>query len=142
MIDVVNDSNVTQKSQECEIDFDKTHRPSRQTGGKYNKSIDFDRHGSMPRRTRSGCKKNTEVFGDSYATLGESFMGESFANLGEQSFAMLALCGDDDSDDEEANDYLKQIAMKSLLDQPDLHTVVVFEEEDGIESQTHNGNKN
>lgn len=135
MIDVVNESNISQKNQECEMDFDKTHRPSRQTGGKYNKSIDFDRHGRMPRRTRSGCKKNSEISGDSYATLGESFMGESFADLGEHSFAMLALCGDDDSDDDnENNDYLERIAMKSILERPDLDTVVVFEEEDGIES--------
>jgi hypothetical protein len=137
MIDVVNDTNISQNDQDCEIDFDKTHRPSRQTGGKYNKSIDFDRHGTMPRRTRSGCKKSMEVSGDSYATLGESFMGESFANLGEHSFAMLALCGDDDSDDEDGDDYLEHIAMKSMLDRPNLDTVVVFEEEDGVESPNH-----
>lgn len=141
MLDVVNDNNISQQNQECEIDFDRTHRPSHQTGGKYNKSIDFDRHGRMPRRTRSGCKKNTDVSGDSYATLGESFMGESFANLGEHSFAVMALCGDD-SEDEDGDDYLEQIAMKSMLERPNLDTVVVFEEEDGIESPNHHENKN
>jgi hypothetical protein len=140
MIDMVNDSSISQQNQDSEIDFDRTHRPSRQTGGKHNKSIDFDRHGRMPRRTRSGCKKNTDVSGDSYATLGESFMGESFANLGEQSFAMLALSGDDDSED--GDDYLEQIAMKSMLERPKLDSVVVFEEEDGVELPNHQENQN
>jgi hypothetical protein len=142
MIDVVNDTKMSQQNQEREIDFDRTHRPSRQTGGKYNKSIDFDRHGGVPRRTRSGCKKNPESLSDSYATLGDSFMGESFANLGESSFFMLGTCGNDASDDEDGDDYLEQIAMKSMLERPDLDTVVVFEEEDGIESLNHDENKN
>jgi hypothetical protein len=130
MIDVVAENNGSQNNQESEIDFDSSDGPSRQTGGKYNKSIDFDRHGGTPRRSRSGCKKNMEVAGDSYATLGDSFMGESFANLGEQSFAMLAL-GEIDDSENEGDDELEQIAFKFILERPNLDTVVDFEEEDG-----------
>ena len=107
--------------------------------GKHNKSMDFDRHKmTSPRKgNKSSIGKNNneniDACGDSYATLGASFMGESFANI---SMSVLALDGlDFDSDlDDECDDELDyerermvshQITQKSRLD-----AIIDFEDDE------------
>jgi hypothetical protein len=143
MIDIASNDNASSKHSQVNevVSFDSVPSTltSRQSGGKYNKSIDFDRHCVSPRRTKAGVKgankgkENVEVLGDSYATLGESFMGESFANL---SVSMFAL-GDfydsenDDDDNQLENIVSQQITQKSVLD-----SIVDFEDDENDDDKS------
>jgi hypothetical protein len=122
-------------------------------GRNFNKSMDFGRHTvSSPRR---GSKKPTsshsndrskdgsaEAYGDSYATMGDSFMGESFANLGDQSFAFgnSSQNGFDYSDNEYDN-CLEILARVNITNRTDLTTVLDLEEEDEDEIATTSGSE-
>lgn len=98
--------------------------------GKHNKSMDFDRHViTSPRKGNKSSigkkNENNDACGDSYATLGASFMGESFANISMSVLALDGLDFDSDLDDECGDDELEyerermvshQITQKSRLD--------------------------
>lgn len=60
-------------------------RTNDDTPSSFNKSLDFGRHSASDRKA---TPNESGLFGESYATMGESFMGESFATMGE-SFSYL-----------------------------------------------------
>lgn len=113
--------------------FDRAEGPSARQG-KYNKSIDFDRHKiTSPRKgnkSNGKNKDNIDAYGDSYATLGESFMGESFANLS-MSVLALDLLGDDDSEfDDECDDQLERIISHQITQKSKLDSIIDFEDDE------------
>jgi hypothetical protein len=81
-------------------------------------------------------KQSSEMFGDSYATMGDSFMGESFANMGEHSFAVGNGCEYSfDFEDNEDDNELEVVARSNLRKRMDLATVLDLEEEEDDEVQ-------
>jgi hypothetical protein len=103
--------------------------------GKYNKSIDFDRHKiTSPRKGNKGNiknKENIDSFGDSYATLSESFMGESFANLSMSVLALDILGGDDDSEfEDEYDNQLERVISHQITQKSKLDSIVDFEDDE------------
>jgi hypothetical protein len=103
--------------------------------GKYNKSIDFDRHKiTSPRKGNKASMKNKEgieAYGDSFATLGESFMGESFANLSMSVLALDILDDDDDSEFEDEHDnHLERIISHQITQKSRLDSIVDFEDDE------------
>lgn len=105
----------------------------------FNRSMDVGRHTANARRSKKPVSSNSaverngmEMFGDSYATMGESFMGESFANMGENSFAYGHASqggGFDFSDDEDdvESELLSRVVQQQKTD---LWTVLDLEEEE------------
>ena len=113
--------------------FDSAQGPATQQR-KYNKSMDFDRHKiTSPRKGNKGCiksKENSDAYGDSNATLGESFMGESFANLS-MSVMALDLLDDDDSDfDDDCDNLLESIVSRQITQKSKLDSIVDFEDDE------------
>jgi hypothetical protein len=120
-----------------------------ETASSFNKSMDFARHtgkgkssgGTAP--TTFHAPADTMLFGESYATMGESFLGESFANMGDASFAPTAggfmdggeysYSDSNDNDDEDA-----WVMSKSVV-KTDLATVMDIEEDEEEEESTSEG---
>ena len=115
-------------------EFDGAKAPSARQG-KYNKSIDFDRHKiTSPRKGNKSNiknKENIDTYGDSYATLGESFMGESFANLSMSVLALDLLDDDDDSEfDDECDNQLERMISHQITQKSQLDSIIDFEDDD------------
>lgn len=129
---------------EPELDLSqlRSSRANRESASSFNKSLDFGRHSAIPRQRKPPSSTNNsnlnrskdsfELFGDSYATMGDSFMGESFAHLGDQSFALGN--GDDcfDYSDSENDNELEIVARSNATKRPDLDTVLDLEEEEEV----------
>ena len=115
----------------------------RDTASSFNKSLDFGRHSVT--RVKGGMNMHNSqesgLFGESFATMGESFMGDSFAYVGDNSFAVQSggrsvesILGGDDNfsySDSNGDDSAISIASdpsprKSL----DLSTVLDIEEDE------------
>ena len=101
---------------------------------KYNKSIDFDRHKiTSPRKgnkANTKSKESTEAYGDSYATLGESFMGESFANLSISVLAFDNLDDDDSEFDDTCDNLLDNIVSHQITQKSKLDSILDFEDDE------------
>lgn len=115
----------------------------------FNKSLDMGRHSAALRRGKKAgsglnrSKDNLELCGDSYATMGDSFMGESFANMGEHSFAVSSIEDSFDYSDSEHETDLEIKARNNHINRPDLTTVLDLEEEEdeleGLSGHTTDG---
>lgn len=107
----------------------------------FNKSMDMGRHtvskksgATKPSSIQSSMHAghDSNLFGESFATMGESFMGESFANMGEASFAYLA-AGEGDysySDSNDDGDLEVAQATHRPPARQELETVIDIEEEE------------
>jgi hypothetical protein len=108
-----------------------------ETASSFNKSMDFARHAAKGKSGAPNYHGSPEVslFGESYATMGESFLGDSFANLGEASFAPHA--GgfmETDYSYSDSNDDDDQWTMPKMVGKTDLATVIDIEEDEEDES--------
>ena len=135
---IIDSSNVLVEGES--VAFKSVKTPSARQG-KYNKSIDFDRHKiTSPRKGNKSnikSKENIDSYGDSYATLGESFMGESFANLSMSVLALDLLDDDDDSEfDDECDNQLERMISHQITQKSKLDSIVDFEDdEDDVKSR-------
>jgi hypothetical protein len=132
MFDTINDNtNVPVEGESAA--YDCAQGPSARQG-KYNKSIDFDRHKiTSPRKGNKSNiknKENIDAYGDSYATLGESFMGESFANLSMSVLALDILDDDDSEFDDEYDNQLERIISHQITQKSKLDSIIDFEDDE------------
>jgi hypothetical protein len=151
-------SQATMNSTDHQLDLDISHLRTDssskgrrgETSSSFNKSMDLGRH--CVRTSSSGTEGSKEIAlcGESYATMGDSFLGDSFAFAGNESFAFA---GNDsflgprkDSDDYEysdsANDSdLERIVREAVLRQSQLETVLDLEDdEEDLDSESKDDN--
>lgn len=104
-----------------------------ETASSFNKSMDFARHTAKGKGALNFHNStDTGLFGESFATMGESFLGESFANIGEASFAPTGGFMDDgDFSYSDSNDGGDEawLATKTV-GKVDLETVIDIEEDE------------
>lgn len=119
---------------ETELDLSQLHRSDeRETASSFNKSLDFGRHCATPRERKSQSRSNlnrSKDLSESYATMADSFMGESFAYFGECSFAVGNGADSLDYSDSESDMNLERAGRNDLFKKPELDTVDDFEEEE------------
>lgn len=114
-----------------------------ETASSFNKSMDFARHAGKGKPS-SGAPVNYHapsdamLFGESYATMGESFLGESFANMGDASFAPTAggFMDGGEYSYSDSNDGDEAWVMSKSVAKTDLATVIDIEEDEEEESNS------
>lgn len=114
----------------------------------FNKSMDMGRHSITRTSAKNSIQNsthpsndNSNLFGESFATMGESFMGESFANMGDASFALLGAGGDDDYSYSDSNDDPDLETSPRGAARQELETVIDLEEEEEEASEKGTSNK-
>jgi hypothetical protein len=119
-----------------------------ETASSFNKSMDFARHTGKGKQSGSGVPasfhhppSDAMLFGESYATMGESFLGESFANMGEASFAPTAggFMDGGEYSYSDSNDGDEAWTMPKSGAKTDLATVLDIEEDEEEEESMSEG---